>query len=89
MQATFQTRVPAPVVTISPLVVNLDELEAIILGGQSTSYTYTVSNYGLIKADAFSLTLPSANPLLKFDYDAPIGDIPANSSVRGKERDCS
>ena len=81
LQATFVTQIPMPVITIEPMVVNLDNLELEALALNGTSYTYTVTNYGLIRADGFDLTLPTSHPFLTFHYDAPIGDIAANSSV--------
>ena len=81
LEATFVTQVPMPVVTVDPMVVNLDnlELEAQLLGG--TSFSYSVTNHGLIRADGFDLELPSSHPFLVFSYDAPIGDIEPNTTV--------
>jgi len=56
LEATFTTRVPLPVVTVDPMVVSIDELEL----GELTSWTYTVTNHGLIRATGFSLTLPGS-----------------------------
>ncbi|EDQ89805.1 uncharacterized protein MONBRDRAFT_24936 [Monosiga brevicollis MX1] len=81
VEATFVTRVPMPVVTVEPIVVDLTalELEATELG--VTYYNYVVTNHGLIRANDFNLVLPAGHPYLEFSYPTPIGGIEANTSV--------
>jgi len=59
------------------MVVNLDELEL----GEIDSFTYTVTNHGLIRADTFDLRLPTTHPFLQFVVDANIGAVEANSTI--------
>ena len=81
LEADFVTNVPMPVVTITPQVVNLDQLEAAVSVAGETSYTYEVTNHGLIRADNLELRLPSNHPFIDFEWDAPLGDIEANTTV--------
>ena len=61
---------------LDPTVVNIGYLET----GLVTSYSYTISNYGLIRADNVALQLPTNHPFLKFNWTDP-GSLEANSSV--------
>jgi len=70
-----------PVVTITPQVVNLDELEVAVTVAGETSFTYEVTNHGLIRADNLVLELPTNHPFLAFNWEAPLGDVDANSTV--------
>jgi len=70
-----------PVVTIDPLLVNLDNLELEVATFGSASYTYTISNHGLIRAEDFQLQLPSLHPTLQFNYTQFVGAIEANTTV--------
>ena len=79
--ATFVTHVPMPVVTIDPIAISMDRLETEVAVLGSTSYSYVITNHGLIAADAFAFELPRNHPFLEFSYHGPIGDIPANSSI--------
>ena len=54
LQATFQTNVPAPVVTISPKRVDVRDL-TFDANGQATVY-FTVTNHGLVAANDTKLT---------------------------------
>lgn len=79
INAQFVTYVPAPVLVISPPMVDLDELEA----NQSIDQIdFTFTNYGLIRLFNLELTLPDIHPSLRFIIrQLPIGDIEANSSI--------
>ncbi len=55
---------------------NIDELEA----GISESISYTITNYGLIRADNVRLQLPTNHPFLHFDWVDP-GSVEANTTV--------
>ena len=48
IESTFETNVPAPVVTISPSVLELADLVAL---GQTKTVNFTIQNHGLINAD--------------------------------------
>ena len=81
LRADFVANLPMPVVTITPQVVNLDELEAAVSVAGETSYTYEVTNHGLIRADDFELELPTSHPFLAFEWDAPLGHVEPNTTL--------
>ena len=60
----------------APYVVDIGELEA----GALTSFTYTVTNYGLIRADNVRMQLPSNHPFLRFEWTDPI-TVEANTTI--------
>ena len=76
LQSTFETAVPAPVVTIDqPLLVPL------VLPGQTTQTSITLTNHGLIAANNVQITLPQDDD---FDIESLVSSIPvlpAMSSV--------
>lgn len=59
-----------------PVVVDLSQLEY----GIVTSYTYTITNHGLIAANDTTLQLPTNHPFLKFSWTNP-GEVAANSTA--------
>ena len=61
IEADFETRVPIPVVTVTPNEIDLDQLES----GQITSIQLNITNHGLIRADNVGIRLPS-HPYLRF-----------------------
>ena len=76
LQTTFQTDVPAPVLTITapPEVPNLQP-------GQSASFNDTLTNHGLIAAQGVTLTLPTDPDNTFTTLTTSIGVVPAESSV--------
>ena len=78
IEADFETQVPIPVVTVSPTVIDLDELEL----GLVTSFQLNITNHGLIRADDVSMQLPNNHPFLVFTTNnEELGDLEALSSV--------
>ena len=78
LEAYFETRVPAPVITIEPAILLLDDMESGIID----HVDLTVTNHGLIRADDIQIFLPTSHPFLRFRIiQEPIGSIPANTSV--------
>ena len=76
--ADFETRVPLPVVTVTPNEIDLDELEA----GLITSIQLNITNHGLIRADNVGIQLPNNHPLLEFSTGTEVvGDLEPLSSV--------
>ncbi|XP_013386073.1 uncharacterized protein LOC106155684 isoform X2 [Lingula anatina] len=82
LEADFTTQVPIPVVTLEPKSLDLDLLESCVY----STITITATNHGLIRANDFGFSLPSASdhPFLRFRLadDTVFGDIPANSSIQ-------
>ncbi len=76
IQATFETHVPAPVVTVDPALIDLDQV------GCDAQIDLTITNHGLVPAKAAQMLFGDNNsrwevsPLVQ-----QIGDIPPESSV--------
>jgi hypothetical protein len=78
VETTFETNVPAPVVTIAPGVLNVEDLTTL---GQSKVINFTIENHGLIAADHGNFDFDQhpfyeVTPLIR-----DIGLIPAKSSI--------
>jgi len=76
LEATYETNVPAPVVILEPLSVNLPDMQP----GEVFYGELTLTNYGLIRADDLAFELPSDQ---YFKYEL-LGDLPI--SLGAKER---
>ncbi|CAF2853828.1 unnamed protein product [Rotaria sp. Silwood2] len=78
LEAIFETHVPAPVVTMTPSVLSLDDME----NGLLDRVDLLLTNHGYIRADNIQIRLPNSHPFLKFRIlQQPIGNIEANSSI--------
>ena len=62
LESEFETNVPAPVVTVDPMYVDLEELET----GLVERLTFNITNHGLIKANDLEIKLPDINVSIKF-----------------------
>ncbi len=76
LETTFETTVPAPVVTVEPNVVDLSQVQ-----GDQTQVNFRIENHGLIAAQDARFEFPShANwtftPLLK-----ELGNLPPHSTI--------
>jgi hypothetical protein len=79
VEAQFVAFVPAPVLVVSPTVVDIDELEA---NENITQIDLTFMNHGLIRVNNLQLQLPKFHSNLRFTVRRlPIGDVEANSSI--------
>ena len=77
VEADFETRVPIPVVTVTPNEINLLELEAKHLD----SFQLNITNHGLIRADNVGIQFPR-HPFLEFSTDAEyLGSLEPLSSI--------
>ena len=79
LQALFQTNVPAPVVTISPMQVDLTKLQY-DQNGQAVVY-FTVTNHGLIAATDASLNLPTRTDFVLTTPMPDLGTLAALTTV--------
>ena len=78
IEADFVTHVPVPVLTVSPVEIDLEELEL----GFVTSFQINITNQGLIRANNTRLELPDNHPFLKFTSSTSnLGYIEPLSSV--------
>ena len=76
LQTTFQTDVPAPVVTITA-----PSAIPTLVPGQSWTFNATVTNHGLIAAQGVTLTMPTDPEYTFTALSTDIGVLPAESSV--------
>ncbi len=76
LQTSFQTDVPAPVVTLSTPA-SLPDLEP----GQSGQFNITFTNHGLIAAEGLTVTLPTDPEYTFAALTTDLGALPAQSSV--------
>ncbi len=76
--AQFETNVPIPVVTISPSVINIDQL----IADDVQQIVFNITNHGLLAALNVRLDLPNscAFSLSPLSFVNPIGDLPPQSS---------
>ena len=79
LTSEYETFVPAPVVVIEPMSIDLAELET----GLVDHIILKITNYGLIRADNFEFSLPSNFDSVKLDFQPPYKsfNLSANSSV--------
>ncbi|WP_392562466.1 Ig-like domain-containing protein [Orbus sturtevantii] len=70
LNATFNTQVPAPVVLLEPLSINL----AGMVPGEEKIGQLTVTNYGLVQAKNVVLTLPKTDAKFKYEF---FGELPS------------
>ena len=76
VETEFETVVPAPVITVEPPVIDLGKITADI-----TQVNITISNHGLIAADAARLNLPTHPDWIFEALIEDIGVLPAQSSL--------
>lgn len=77
LNATYETNVPAPVVVIEPMSINLPDMKA----GEVFNTELTITNYGLVRADGVNFKLPSGDSNFKYETSAVIPD-----SITSKQR---
>ena len=76
LQTTFQTDVPAPVVTITA-----PSSIPTLVPGQSWTFDATITNHGLIAAQGVTLTMPTDPEYTFTALSTDIGVVPAESSI--------
>lgn len=64
LNATYETQVPAPVVVIEPGGINLPAMAA----GDVYYGEFTVTNYGLVRADNVQLHLPPSDEYVRYEF---------------------
>jgi|GEM_PF-5906010 len=69
LEATYQSQVPAPVVLLEPLAVNLPELQV----GEEFAGELTLTNYGLIAARNVRLAAPPGDEYYRYEL---LGEVP-------------
>lgn len=77
IETTFTTSVPAPVIVIDPVQINLSVLRPGV-----DQINFKITNYGLVAVNNFYFDLLPANGLQFVPlFDGPLGDVPANTTV--------
>lgn len=77
LEAVFQADVPAPVVLMQPLSINLPDMQV----GEEITGEITITNYGLIRADNVAFTPPGSDAYYRIEF---LGEVP--NSLAAKER---
>lgn len=57
LESVFEVNIPAPVVTVDPMYIDLDKLNT----GLIDAFTLNITNHGLIKANGLEISLPKLN----------------------------
>ena len=79
LEATYQTQVPAPVILLEPLSINLPDMQA----GEEIEGELTLTNYGLVRADKVQFTPPSSDAYYKYEF---FGTIPTELEAKQRVR---
>jgi large repetitive protein len=78
IQSTFQTLVPAPVITMTPSAINIPEMVI----GEVISGEIKVKNEGLLRADNVSLILPDSDAIFEYTF---LGTLPTELAAGQEE----
>jgi uncharacterized membrane protein/protocatechuate 3,4-dioxygenase beta subunit len=79
LEAVFETHVPAPVITVDPLVLDLSKVTFDANG--TATVNYTVSNHGLIGIQGTSIHFGTHPKYQVTPLNENIGEVPAMSSL--------
>ncbi len=77
LEATYQTQVPAPVVLLEPMSINLPALQQ----GEEFTGELTLSNYGLVRADNLKYALPTTDENFKYEF---FGQLPTQLAAKSR-----
>ncbi|MFT3779452.1 MAG: carboxypeptidase-like regulatory domain-containing protein [Ottowia sp.] len=77
LEATYQTMVPAPVVLLEPMSINLPAMQQ----GEELTGELTLSNYGLVRADEVKFALPTSDENFKYEF---FGTLPTQLAAKSR-----
>ena len=77
LEATYQTQVPAPVVLLEPMSINLPAMQQ----GEEITGELTLSNYGLVRADDVQFALPQSDENFKYEF---FGQLPTQLAAKSR-----
>ena len=77
LEATYQTQVPAPVVLMEPMSINLPDMQV----GEELTGELTLSNYGLVRADELDFVLPKSDAYYRYEF---FGDMPRELASKSR-----
>lgn len=76
LEATYNTKVPAPVVVFEPLSISLSGMQI----GEERIGQLVLVNYGLVQADRLTFSLPQSDERFRYEFFGEIPDVlPAKS----------
>lgn len=71
LEITYNTQVPAPIVIMDPLTINLHGMQK----GEEKTGQITLTNYGLVKAEKVEFTFPQSDDRFDYEYFGSIPDV--------------
>lgn len=77
LEATYQTMVPAPVVLLEPMSINLPAMQQ----GEEVTGELTLSNYGLVRADDIQFALPTSDASFRYEF---FGQLPTQLAAKSR-----
>jgi hypothetical protein len=77
LEATYQTFVPAPVVLLEPLSINLPQMQQ----GEEITGELTLNNYGMVRADNLKYALPTSDENFKYEF---FGELPTQLAAKAR-----
>ncbi|THT95974.1 hypothetical protein E9531_16905 [Lampropedia puyangensis] len=78
LEATYQTQVPAPVVLLEPMAINLPDLQI----GEEFTGELTLTNYGLVQAENVKFNPPTSDEYYTYEFFAEIPKVlPAKTRI--------
>lgn len=78
LTATYHTQVPAPVVLIEPLMINLPDMQV----GEELTGEITITNYGLVRADNVVFTPPPSDAHFRYEVMGTVPtELPAKTRI--------
>lgn len=83
LEAQYQTDVPVPVVVLEPAGLKLPDMNV----GDELIVEYTLTNYGLVRAEDVKLSMPTSNGFFNFTLLDPVPDaLEAKQQLRFRMR---
>ena len=75
LSATYRTQVPAPVVLIEPMYINIPPMQV----GEEITGEVSISNYGLVRADEVNWKPPVGDSKIKIEF---FGEVPTQLAAK-------
>jgi large repetitive protein len=83
LNSTFTTSVPAPVVTLTPGIINIPDMCA----GEVFTGEAELTNHGLVRADSLKMTFPKSDDYFRFELLTEMPDhLEAHETIRIRYR---
>jgi hypothetical protein len=83
LRATYQAQVPAPVILVEPMMINIPHMQL----GETQGGEVQITNYGLVRADHVRFTPTASDPYYRIEFLDPIPEqLQARQRVRLRYR---